>query len=197
MSCWAIIPVKGTPEGKSRMAGALDKGEREWLIRAMLAHVIHAAAKAGNIDCIALVGPERHGLSDTLALLDDPGTGLNDAVRSAFAEAERQGATRVVFLAGDLPQLLAREVDLLVPVSPDVVAIAPDRHGTGTNALSLPLPAANSFAFAFGPGSFDRHCAEAERLGLIAQVVRSTGLARDVDVPQDLPDAEDLLETTR
>ena len=71
--------------------------------------------------------------------------------------------------------------------------IAPDRHGVGTNGLSLPLPAARGFRFAFGDDSFALHQAEAARLGLIVEVIHSPTLAKDIDVPADLADADRLL----
>ena len=76
----------------------------------------------------------------------------------------------------------------------DAVAIAPDRHGTGTNALSLPIPAAQDFRFAFGDDSFARPRAEAGRLGLEVETVFSRGLEQDIDEPSDLADAANLLK---
>ncbi len=58
----------------------------------------------------------------------------------------------------------------------------------------MPLPDARGFSFAFGTDSFARHQLEAERLGLRVEIVHSAGLARDVDEPRDLPDAERLLK---
>jgi 2-phospho-L-lactate guanylyltransferase len=50
----------------------------------------------------------------------------------------------------------------------------------------LSVPIGVPFRFAYGPGSFVRHVAEAERLGLDVRVVRDPDLAFDVDVPADL-----------
>lgn len=188
MTCWAIIPVKGTELGKQRLAGVLDEGSRAALVRDMLDHVVAAARSARGIDRIALVGSSRHGQDDDIALLPDPGMGLNPAVSSAVAAAEARGATRVVVIFADLPQLRTLDIERLA-AAPEI-ALAPDRHETGTNALSL--PAASRFTFAFGPDSFARHQAEAERIGLAYEVIRSPGLQRDIDEPADLPDAAGL-----
>lgn len=191
MTIWAIIPARGPGEGKTRLAGAMTPAEREHLVRAMLARVVTAASTACNVDHVALLGPSRHGLEDGLPLLADPGGGLNPALQAALPAA--RGASRVVFIAGDLPQLTARDVELLAAAAPGRVAIAPDRHGTGTNALSLPLPEAAGFVFAFGSDSLARHAAEADRLGLPIEEIHSPGLAHDVDVPDDLGDAAHLM----
>ena len=68
--------------------------------------------------------------------------------------------------------------------------LVPDRHEDGTNVVSI--PAGCGFTFAYGPGSFTRHCAEVERLGLPLVVHRPRRLTWDVDVPADLDLPPDL-----
>lgn len=189
LTVWAVIPARRPGEGKTRLSGVLSADEREALARAMLVHVVETARAARNVDRTYIVGSVDYG---DVPLLADPGTGLNPALQSALDEGDRAGASRLVVLHGDLPQLTVQDVELLAAAAEGSVAIAPDRHGTGTNALSLPLPAAAGFAFAFGPDSFLRHHAEAERLGLPIETIRSPGLAHDIDEPADLPDAAHL-----
>lgn len=175
---------------------------RSALVTAMLHHVVSAASRAQKIDRVCLLGPTRRSLSDELGLsgdlnlLTDPGTGLNPAVQSALHEATLHGVTRVIFIHADLPGVTPEELDLLADAPADTLAIAPDRHGTGTNALSLPLPAGQGFSFAFGPDSFALHSREAVRTGLKQETIRSTGLEQDIDEPADLPDAHGLLKNT-
>ena len=190
MTCWIIIPVKAPPKAKGRLAGALGASEREALTRAMLRRAVAAAQGAGPI---ALVGTSRLGMPDTIELLRDPEGGLNAAVSSARAQLAQRDCSRIVTLAADLPLVTAADVAALAALPPGVIGIAPDRHGTGTNALSLPLPAAGAFAYSYGPGSFALHMAEAERLGLPVEIIATPGLARDIDDPADLPDAAALL----
>lgn len=194
MICWAIIPIKAIEGSKSRLARVLAPSERETLVRTMLAHVVEAASSAEAIARVCLVGPSRHGMPDELALLSDPGGGLNPALHSALAEIAGEGPDRVIVVAADLPALRPQELELLAAAPADTIAIAPDRHGTGTNALSLPLPAAREFAFGFGTGSYAHHRNEAERLGLKLETIISRGLEKDIDEPADLPDAEPILE---
>jgi 2-phospho-L-lactate guanylyltransferase len=193
MGCWAVIPVKSAIAGKSRLAAVLSSAQRQQLIRAMLAHVIEAASAASNIDRVCLVGPPGHGVNPALKLIPDPGSGLNAALHAALEHLCGEQVSRMLVIAGDLPCVTSRELELLAAAPEGKIAIAPDRHGTGTNALSLPLPEAARFAFAFGPGSFAFHRAEAERLGLAIEIIEGSGLARDVDEPADLPDAAAVL----
>ena len=193
MSCWAVIPVKASPDSKSRLAGVLDAPTRAALVEAMLARVVEAASGAKNIARVCLLGTPPQPI-EGLTLLPDPGGGLNAAVRSALAEVASLGASRVIFIHADLPLVTTQDLQLLAAAPAGEIAIASDRHGTGTNAISLPLPEAGGFSFAFGPDSFARHQAEADRLGLRIEEIRSPGLARDIDEPEDLPDAESLLK---
>jgi 2-phospho-L-lactate guanylyltransferase len=189
VTCWVIIPVKPPGEGKLRLAGFLDADARTRLAGAMLDQVLDAVSAARFVDRICILGPSRHGQSTAIPLLSEPGGGLNAALTSALAQAQAGGASRVVFIAADLPRLTPRDVEALAGAPAGTVAIASDRHGTGTNAIALPLPQALGFTFAYGPDSFAAHDAEAFRLGLDIAVIGSPGLARDVDVPEDLPDA--------
>jgi 2-phospho-L-lactate guanylyltransferase len=169
----------------------LDAPARAELVDAMLARVLEAARGARNVSHVCLMGTSRTALPDDVTLLSEPGGGLNAAAASALVQAD---ADRLIIIHADLPQVTAQDIELLAAAPEGTIAIAPDRHGTGTNAISLPLPAAKGFSFAFGTDSFARHKVEAERIGLRLEEVHSQGLARDVDEPEDLTDAADLLK---
>jgi 2-phospho-L-lactate guanylyltransferase len=64
------------------------------------------------------------------------------------------------------------------------VAIVPDRHGEGTNALVLRPPGA--IRPAFGEGSCARHVAAARDGGIPHAVEELPSLALDLDTPADL-----------
>jgi 2-phospho-L-lactate/phosphoenolpyruvate guanylyltransferase len=188
-SCIALIPAKLLHVSKSRLAGVLQPRDRERLVEAMLRHVIETALAADAVDAVVMLG-RRSPAFPALDVIEDPGGGLNAALRHALLRIAERGVDRMLVVAGDLPLLVADELDRLASIVPGSIGIAPDRHGTGTNALSLPLPAAINFRFAYGPGSFALHRAEAARIGHDAIAIRGTGLARDVDDPADLLDAD-------
>jgi 2-phospho-L-lactate guanylyltransferase len=193
VNCWAVIPVKAS-DSKSRLASVLDAPARIALADAMLERVVEAASAAHNVARVCLLGAAAGDRFANLLRLNEPGGGLNPAAQSALAEIGGHGADRVIFIHADLPLVSSQDIALLAAAPQGEIAIAPDRHGTGTNAISLPLPEAKGFSFAFGPDSFARHNAEAGRLGLRVEEIRSQGLARDIDEPDDLPDAADLLK---
>lgn len=186
MTCWVVIPIKAPEACKTRLRAALGEAARRELVAGMLRHVVDVASAEPAVDAVRLIGPSRHGLPEEIQLLAEPGEGLNPALAAALAAAESAGVARLVVLAGDLPRLAAEDLRALAGLAPDALGVAPDRKGEGTNALSLPLPAARDFRFQYGPDSFAHHRAEAARLGLSLQVVRSETLGLDVDDPADL-----------
>jgi 2-phospho-L-lactate guanylyltransferase len=80
----------------------------------------------------------------------------------------------------DLPLLSVDDIAALLTGDGASSAIAPDRHGSGTNALALVEP--RGFDFAFGPNSFTRHCVAARG----ARIVTRLGLGLDIDTAADL-----------
>ena len=191
MTCWCVIPLRATPDSKSRLAGVLNAPARAALVDAMLARVLDAARGARNVSRVCVMGTSRMALPDDVTPLAEPGGGLNAAAACALAQTK---GNRIIVVHADLPLVTSQDLELLAAAPEGTIAIAPDRHGTGTNAISLPLPAAKGFSFAFGPDSFARHKAETDRLGLALEEVHSLGLARDVDEPDDLIDAANLLK---
>jgi len=193
MICWIVIPVKAPSDAKRRLASVLNPKAREALTTAMLARALQASSAVRTPCELALVGNYHPGLPDGIELLPEPVGGLNAALVSARMVVAGRGASRIVTLAADLPLVEPAEVAALCDLPFGVVGIAPDRHGTGTNALSLPLPAALDFTYSYGPGSYSLHKAEVVRRGLSFQIIDRPGLARDIDEPADLTDARDLL----
>jgi 2-phospho-L-lactate/phosphoenolpyruvate guanylyltransferase len=186
VTCWSLVPIKAPAHCKTRLRGVLSEAERLALVQAMLLHVLETASGAVGVDQAFVLGPEDFPLPGATRLLPDQGRGLNAELAAAAQHATMQGANRLLLIVADLPALTRDDVEALAAADANTIAIAPDRAGLGTNALSLPLPAASDFQFQFGPHSFERHRLEAIRLGCTARVVRSASLALDIDEPADL-----------
>jgi len=185
VSCWSITAVKSLSSCKTRLAACLSQQGRVDLVSSMLGHVLSVLTRAPGVDRVAVVSPERGLLPAPVIALDDPGGGLNEALTAAALEARRRGAERLVLVHADLPLLEPEEVTALIAASQaSGLAIAPDRHGRGTNALCLTWPPA--IRFEFGPESLAKHLAQAAARGLSPAVVRLPGLAFDLDEPDDL-----------
>jgi len=176
-----LVPIKAFAAAKGRLAAALGDGERAALARAMAVQVLRAAEPlpvtvVTDDDEVAALAAA-HGAE----VLADPGGGLDAAVEAGVAHLAERGFDEVVVAHADLP--LAAGLAALTGEA-DACTLVPDRRGDGTNVLVVPT--GRGFTFAYGPGSFARHVAEAERLGLAVRAVRDARLGWDVDVPEDL-----------
>jgi 2-phospho-L-lactate/phosphoenolpyruvate guanylyltransferase len=188
--CVALVPVKGFAAAKRRLAPALSPDARAALARSMAEHVLVACAPLTR--AVVCDDPEVAAWASARGalLLEEPGLGLNGAVTAGVDALNRAGAAEVLVVHADLP--MAKDLASLSgagadsAAGPAIVTLVPDRRDDGTNVACVPADA--GFRFSYGPGSFERHCAEAARLGLELRIVREPDLAWDVDVPADIPE---------
>jgi 2-phospho-L-lactate guanylyltransferase len=185
MKGWtAILPLKLSADRKSRLASVLSLEERRQLGDRMAAKVIAELRAVSGIGAIIMLSPRP--LPDwPVRHVVDQGRGLNvelDEVTLTIPE-------RLLVIHGDLPLLSAPDISALLDAAESSgTAIAPDRHGQGTNALAL-RDRPPGFAFAFGPNSFALH---RQRLADSLAIVRREGLACDIDTADDLAHAQTL-----
>lgn len=176
-----LVPVKAFSKAKARLAPTLGPQARAQLARAMAERVVSAAAPLP----VAVVCDDEEVASWAAAhgaiVLGEPGRGLDGAVQTGVAKLGAAGAAEVVVVHGDLP--LAEGIASVAGYPG--ITLVPDRRDDGTTVVSVPPSA--GFRFSYGPGSFERHVAEARRLGFTPRIVRAAALRADVDEPGDLP----------
>ena len=177
MTWTAVIPLKGRGEGKTRLASRLGPEERRRLIQQLFRHVAGVLRQSPAISKIVLLSDLRPD-DWTGEFVADQARGLNHELQSL---AEMLGPHPLLIIHADLPLVSSDDIAALLAEPLEGCAIAPDREGTGTNALALRDP--SGFAFAFGVDSFARHLEEA-RDG--ARIVARQGLGLDIDTPDDL-----------
>ena len=177
----ALVPLKQADARKSRLAGRLSPEARKRLSMLLFDHLVDVLRSVPSIGPILpLAGQAPEGWSG--AWIQDEGRGLNAELEAARATL---GAGPLLVIHADLPLIEPADVAaLLASAGASGCAIAPDRHGEGTNAVAL--RDGRAFAFAFGPGSLVRHCAP---LNDPSALVERTGLALDCDTPEDLDSA--------
>ena len=180
MTLRIVIPVRPTTEAKSRLAGVLDPVVRARLARAMFDHVLQVSQQFAPTLVVSRD-------ADLLALASQPvreeGLGLNPALEQVATSLCDDSPLLTV--SADLPLLGPDDLRAMVVLldRADVIA-APDRAGTGTNALLLARPGIISYHF--GEGSLAAHLMATESKGLRFATCERAGLATDIDRPSDL-----------
>ena len=191
MTWRVVIPFKGAPSSKSRLAARFDDLARHALALAFLRDVVAAARAADRVDGVVIVSSEP-GLAAffpdeaplaPVAITPDPRHGLNGAVAHGIRVARAaDAAAHVAALLGDLPELTAAELSAaLEAAARHPFAYVTDAAGTGTSMITL-APGEAALPH-FGAGSAAAHDAAGfARLDLAPE----SGLRRDVDCPGDV-----------
>ena len=182
-----IVPMKPLAQAKARLADVLSSDERRELSLAMLSDVVRAASA---LDAVWVLNSDedaaeaaRNGGADPRPD-PAPGAGLNASIDAATADAVAAGASGVLVLSADCPA--ARPEDVKALAIGDGVVMAPDRYGTGTNALWRSPP--DVIKVSFGGNSRRSHTALAHVHRVPFAVMPLARLALDVDRPRDLVD---------
>jgi 2-phospho-L-lactate guanylyltransferase len=186
----AVVPLRDGHSGKSRLADQLTPQGRSEIVTVLAQHVV----------CILLSAD----VSRVLVVTNDPAfarfvlppdprvevvaqpeerPGLNAAVTLAHELAVAQEAERLLIVHADLPLLELEDINALLDGGAPLI-LAPDRAGTGTNALVLDTNIVG-FRFRFGPGSRSAHLKEAADLGLQTAIVQRSGTSTDLDTAAD------------
>jgi 2-phospho-L-lactate/phosphoenolpyruvate guanylyltransferase len=180
MSGWtAIVPMKAAGDRKTRLAGHLSPTNRDHLTQQLFHHVIRSLQDCPSITRLIILSDKATHLPKVEWMADE-GAGLN-------AELERVRQTvdmPLLIIHADLALLAAADVEFMLDAAADGIAIAPDRHGTGTNAIAFGRR--HPLALRFGVGSFALHHAQAPEAVIVAA---RAGLSLDIDTAGDLTEA--------
>ncbi len=190
---WAIVPAKQLAQAKTRLARALDPGERRLLSLAMLRDVLGALCAAQSLDRVAVVTAD--SALATVAgelgveVIPEQSSGQNAALEAGAAYCREHGADALLVVSADLPLLCAASVEQLIAQGMQaqqrcLVLLAPSKEGTGTNAMLQRPPGV--IPFLFGSNSLQQHQQAAAAREVQVDLVQAHALAFDVDTPADL-----------
>lgn len=198
MNIWAIVPSKPLKRSKSRLSSVLTSQQRENLSREMLSHTLVTLSKAQGIAGTLLVSRDTAALSmarrmGVQTLTESGSPELNASLERATRFVATWKASGVLIVASDIPLLRPDDVEEMLALTNKhpVVVVAPDRRGTGTNAMLVRPP--GLFPYRFGENSFARHCSEGESAGARVYIYQSPTVGLDVDIPADLDLYRELL----
>jgi 2-phospho-L-lactate/phosphoenolpyruvate guanylyltransferase len=191
MTIWAVVPVKPLRLGKSRLSGVLSDDERAILNRLFLEQTLDTLRHTPEVSQTLVVSRDPAALAiareySARTVLEDGNPDLNQALTRATILARTYATRGALVLPADLPLLTVADLrDFFERVfGPPCVTIAPDRREDGTNALLI--SPGGLIPYSFGPGSFARHCAEAQKRNARLEVVRNPNIGLDLDLPDDL-----------
>ena len=178
---WTIVvPVKGTPESKSRLGGDPR------LAQAIALDTVAAALQVGRV--VVVTSPTAAVAFRALGAetVHDSGQGLHSAVLQGI---EAAGTGWVAVLQGDLPALTAADLKAALRIASTIdLAFVPDAAGKGTTLITALNP--KRHCPAFGGESRAAHCAA----GYIELHLDETSVLRsDVDTWADLERLEGRL----
>nr|WP_240945844.1 2-phospho-L-lactate guanylyltransferase [Pseudomaricurvus alkylphenolicus] len=190
-----IVPIKTLKLAKQRLRHVLQPADRMGLAKAMLRDVLNVVADHNTVNRVVLVSDDSFARQlatefDTELLLESElqASGLNAVLQKATESLSPKAKEPLMVLHGDLPMLSAVDIEALslayhASRAPTWV-IAPDRHGTGTNALLFPVT--DIPRFDFGAMSFRSHVQQADQRSCSVQETQLEGLRCDIDIPEDL-----------
>ena len=185
----AVVALKTRSQSKRRLSAVLTEEQRCNLVEAMAQDVLSCLMAHPEIDTVHAVCGEGWGRSDfpegALVMWEEGENREGGLIAAYEMIAAKTAAEGLLFIHADLPFLGREDISAMIAGSLDHHAVlSPDLSEMGTNAVlrwrhqSLPL--------CFGEHSFARHQQAAEATETPCRVVRTKGVARDVDEPEDL-----------
>ena len=189
MTIEAVVALKTLSQSKRRLSAVLNDEQRSYLVEAMAQDVLSCLMRHPEIEAVHVVcgeGWTRDVFPEGPLVVWQEAESHDHGLIAAYEMvAARTGAERLLFIHADLPFLGQEDISAVIAASLDRHAVfSPDFTETGTNAVlrwrhqSLPL--------CFGKDSFARHQQAAKAAETRWRVVRASGVARDVDEPEDL-----------
>ncbi|MGK0742128.1 2-phospho-L-lactate guanylyltransferase [Leucobacter sp. Z1108] len=186
---WSVVvPVRDFTTAKTRLRAQLPNGVVSDIAQQLAVRVVHALNACAAVEQVCVVSDV--DLSETLSfgkarvMVQQPGGGLNGAVREGIARAFREAPINpVLVLHADLPRTTSSSLAALLARAEKVGrdSYLPDSSGSGTTSLVL-FPRSGRQP-AFGVDSARRHA----ELGFARlQFPRWNGLRNDLDTFEDL-----------
>ena len=186
---WVLLPVKRLEHSKLRLAAVLTLAQRRQLSLCMLEDILDTLAGCAAAGGVTVVSCDRDVMNlardkavDILDTGDDGGYAAD--VLRGIAHISGKGMDKVLIIPADVPELEVRDLDYLDQAHRPGVTLCPAANDGGTNGLVFTPPLAMDLVY--GENSFENFRMEAERRQVPLRTARPTGLARDIDRPDDL-----------
>jgi 2-phospho-L-lactate/phosphoenolpyruvate guanylyltransferase len=196
-----LVPVKNLSAAKQRLAAVLDQPSRTALARAMLHDVLTSLHNWKSRPPVAIVSSDPYAVElateYAFEIIPDPeNPGETGAIELATRVCVERGIESTLVIPADIPLIQASELEEILKQAPEEGSVlVPAADGRGTNA-AFRRPA-NLFPLRFGNDSFKPHHAAAQATGKPCVILNLSGIAVDVDNPEDLRRLASLSGETR
>ncbi len=189
MKTAAIIPVKTFSKAKTRLGLSSEQTEKICVI--MLEEILKILSISPQIDKIIIVTKDRKALEvsekfDTVQIIDDKESGVNDAVALADEYLLKNGFEASIVFPQDIPYIKTQDIDFVLKFETDsnFAIIVPSRRFDGTNALVRnPI---NLMKTHYDEDSYKIHMSTAKEATRDVSLVFVKRIMWDVDNMEDL-----------
>ena len=186
---WAVVPVKGLTESKTRLSTYLQGDKRRILVEALLDDVLSSIIRSRVYGTIIVISPDETVAGrirpQEVSFLKQTGIGLNRAVEQANRLATLGHARSLTTVLADIPLVEPGDFRELISLgSPGRrIAMAPSMKG-GTNVmLASPVGVISP---SYGRWSYSKHLRRAQAVGLDAYSISNCRVSFDIDTMSDL-----------
>ncbi|SRR6266852_1392414 len=186
---WAVIPVKGLTESKTRLSTYLQGDKRRILVEALLDDVLSSIIRSKVYGAIMVISPDENVGTEIrpaeVSFLKQTGIGLNRAVEQANRLATLGRARSLTTVLADIPLVEPADFKELVSLgSPGRrVVMAPSMKG-GTNVMLTSPPGVISPGY--GRWSYSKHLRRAQAEGLNVYSISNGRVSFDIDTMSDV-----------
>ncbi len=186
---WAVIPVKGLTESKTRLSTYLQGDKRRILVEALLDDVLSAIVRSKVYGTIKVISPDENVgsriQSQEVSFLKQTGIGLNRAVEQANRLATLGHARSLTTVLADIPLVEPGDFKEVASLGSHRrrVVMAPSMKG-GTNVMLTAPPGVVSPGY--GRWSYSKHLRRAQVSGMSAYSLSNPRLSFDIDTMSDL-----------
>lgn len=188
---YILVPFKNFKNAKSRLRKDLSNSETEKLAKLMLEDVLSEVSKSKLADRKFLLTKDSSamslGIKYGIEIIEEKiQVDESTSVDNACNYLKTIGASAVLRLPGDIPNIEAKDIDLLINEGKHdgVSIIVPSDSGTGTNAFYKCPP--DVISSSFGENSFQKHIKSFITKDIKFKVMEIENISLDIDSLEDI-----------
>ena len=188
---YILVPFKNLKQAKSRLRKDLSDSDTEKIAKLMLEDVLSEVSKSKIADRKFLLTKDSNaislGVKYGIEIIEEKiQVDESTSVDKACNYLKTIGASAVLRLPGDIPNIEARDIDLLLNEGKheSISIIVPSDSGTGTNAFYKCPP--DVISSSFGENSIQKHIDSFITKNIKFKIMEIENISVDIDSLDDL-----------